>query len=149
MTTIEPQVQTLRISKTETIAASPEVVWEALMHQMGPGGEFEPGQSMSMKLEPHVGGRWWRDLANNTGHLWGHVQVIKPGKLLEIAGPMFMSYAAVSHVQYKIVPDGATTRLELTHTAMGLIPPDHAAGVDGGWGHQLKAIREHAERSTR
>ena len=41
-----------------------------------------------MKIEPWPGGRWYRDLGNNAGHLWGHVQVIKPPTLLEICGPL-------------------------------------------------------------
>jgi hypothetical protein len=148
-TTIEQDVQTLLITKSETIAATPDVVWEALLYQMGPGTEFDPGKPMKMVLEAFPGGRWWRDLGNSTGHLWAHVQVIKPNKLLELCGPMFMSYAAASHIQYKLVPDGATTRLELVHTAIGLIPAEHSANVGSGWGQQLKRIREHAERSAR
>lgn len=149
MTSIEQEVQTLHVTKSETIAASVEVVWEALLHQLGPGSEFEPGKSMSMVLEAFPGGRWWRDLGNSTGHLWAHVQVIKPNKILELCGPMFMSYAAASHIQYKLVPAGNKTRLELVHTAFGFIPADVAAGVQGGWGEQMKFIRERAERLSR
>ena len=47
-----------------------------------------------MVIEPWPGGRWYRDLGNNAGHLWGHVQVIKPPTLLELCGPMFMSFPA-------------------------------------------------------
>ncbi|HEX3702577.1 MAG TPA: hypothetical protein VHU82_04550 [Vicinamibacterales bacterium] len=35
-------------------------------------------------LEAWPGGRWFRDLGDNTGHLWGHVQAIKPPTLPEI-----------------------------------------------------------------
>lgn len=91
MTTIEQDVQTLRVIRTETISASPDIVWEALLHQVGPGAEFEPDKPMNMVLEARPGGRWYRDLGGDAGHLWGHVQVIKPGKLLELCGPMFMS----------------------------------------------------------
>ncbi|MDB5297277.1 MAG: hypothetical protein JWO31_3260, partial [Phycisphaerales bacterium] len=87
MTTIEQDVQTLRIAKTETIAAAPDVVWESLLHHMGPGTEFEPGRTMKMTFEAFPGGRWFRDLGDGAGHLWGHVQVIKPGKVLEMCGP--------------------------------------------------------------
>ena len=41
---------------------------------------------MPFKLEAWPGGRWFRDLGNNAGHLWGHVRVIKPPALLEISG---------------------------------------------------------------
>jgi hypothetical protein len=50
-------------------------------------------------IEPWPGGRWYRDLGNETGHLSGHAQVIKPPTLLEFNGPMFMSFPAVNHVQ--------------------------------------------------
>ena len=50
-----------------------------------------------MKIEAWPGGRWFRALGNNTGHLWDHVQSIKPPKLLEIHGPLFMSTPAISH----------------------------------------------------
>jgi uncharacterized protein YndB with AHSA1/START domain len=149
MTPIEQEVQTLRITKTEVIAASPEIVWESLLHELGPDSTLNPDMKMNFVLEAFPGGRWYRDLGKGVGHLWGHVQVIKPNKVLEICGPMFMSYAATSHVQYKLVPDGDKTRLELVHTAFGLIPSDVATGVQDGWGQQLKVVRERAERSTR
>jgi len=149
MNTIEEEVQTLNITKSEIIKASPEIVWEAMLYQIGPGCEFEPGKSMNFTLEAFPGGRWFRDLGNGVGHFWGHVQVIKPNKLLELCGPMFMSYAATSHVQYRLTPEGATTRLDIVHTAFGLIPLDHRTGVQEGWAHELKMIRERAERSAR
>lgn len=149
MNMIEQDVQKLRVTKSETIAATPDVVWEAILHQMGPGAEFEPGKPTKMTLEAFPGGRWWRDLGDNTGHLWAHVQVIKPNKLLELSGPLFMSYAATSHIQYKLVPDGTKTRLEFVHTAIGLIPAEHSSSVGSGWGQQLTLIRGHAERSAR
>jgi hypothetical protein len=47
---------------------------------------------MPMKIEPWPGGRWYRDLGDNDGHLWRHVQAIKQPTLLEIYGPLMMSY---------------------------------------------------------
>ena len=101
---------------------------------------------MAMKLEPWPGGRWYRDLGNNAGHLWGHVQVIKPPLLLELCGPMFMSYPAISHVQYRLVAESGRTRLKISHQAIGLITQEHREGVVTGWAHELKLIREGAER---
>src|SRR5829696_5779968 len=77
------------------------------------------------EIEPWPGGRWYRDLGNNAGHLWGHVQVIKPPTLLELCGPMPMSYPATNHLQYRLTSEGGQTRLHFTHKAMGLIPPEH------------------------
>ena len=53
--------------------------------------------------------REFRDLGDGNGHLWGHVQAIKGPALLEIAGPLFMSYPVVSNVQYRLKNvDGGT-----------------------------------------
>ena len=104
---------------------------------------------MNVKIEPWPGGRWYRDLGNNTGHLWGHVQVIKPSKLLELNGPMFMSYAAASHIQYRITEEGDKCRLTVTHQAIGLIPEEHMTGVNKGWEDILESYRTAAEGKAR
>ena len=144
--TQEAAVQTLDITKTEEIAAPIEVVFETLLEHLGPLNEAEQASPLPMKLEPWPGGRWYRDLGNNTGHFWGHVQVIKPPALLEITGPLFMSYPAVSHVQYRLEGDGARTRLTLTHRAIGQISAAHREGVQKGWEYIAAHIRKRAER---
>ena len=52
------------------------------------------------------GGRWYRDLGGDNGHLWGFVQSIKRPVLLEIWGPLFMSTAATSNMQYRLTEVG-------------------------------------------
>src|SRR5690242_11946340 len=94
----EQTIQTLEVIKDEQIAAPIDLVFETILEQMGPLNETPDGTPLPMKLEPWPGGRWFRDLGNNTGHFWGHVQSIKPPTLLEIHGPLFMSAPAVSHV---------------------------------------------------
>jgi uncharacterized protein YndB with AHSA1/START domain len=143
--TSESAIQTLEVTKTEEIAAPIDIVFETLLEQLGPLNETGPGGSLSMKLEAWPGGRWYRDLGNNTGHLWGHVQVIKPPTLLEISGPLFMSYPAVSHMQWRLTADGRTTRLILIHRGIGQITPEHRDGVGNGWSQILTRIRERAE----
>ncbi len=144
--TSEHAVHTLEVTKEEVIAAPIDVVFETLLEQIGPRNEGGPGSPLPMKLEPWPGGRWYRDLGNSTGHLWGHVQVIKPPTLLEISGPLFMSYPAISHVQYRLTAEGARTRLKFAHRAIGQITPDHREGVVEGWTSILTRIREAAER---
>ncbi len=104
------------------------------------------GRRCLLKLEAWPGGRYFRDLGDNTGHLWGHVQVIKPPTLLEITGPMFMSYAVTSHVQYRLTEQGRGTKLVLTHRAFGEIDPEHRKGVHSGVEHKNgRSIRRRAE----
>ena len=87
-------------------------------------------------------------MGNNTGHLWGHVQVIKPPTLLEICGPMMMSYPAVNHLQYRFTVQGSGTRLAFVHRGMGFITPELREGMPKGWEHWLERIRQHAERKA-
>ena len=146
-TDADPQaVQTFEFIRDDTIDAPIEIVFQAMLDELGPEGQMHNGVAMPMKLEPWPGGRWFRDLGNNTGHFWGHVQVIKPPTLLEICGPMFMSYAAVNHVQYRLTAEAAGTRLKFTHKAIGLIPKEHRDGMDQGWEYKLRRLRELATR---
>src|SRR5436190_550691 len=115
--TANEAVQTLHLVKEVLIKAPIEIAFEAVLEEMGPANEIPGGTPMPMVLEAFPGGRWYRNLGNNTGHLWGHVQVIKPPSLLEICGPLFMSYASANHLQYRLVAEGTTTRLTLTHRA--------------------------------
>jgi hypothetical protein len=89
-------IHTLEIRKDIFIAASPEIAFEAMLEELGPGSVMPDGKPFPMKIEPWPGGRWYRDLGeaggHKYGHLWGHVQVIKAPLLLELTGPMPMSY---------------------------------------------------------
>src|SRR5215470_4368193 len=78
MATEFPEKFMLHIQKEIDINAPARVAFDALLEQLGPGGDRPDGTTMPMKLEPWPGGRWYRDLGNNAGHFWGVVQVIKP-----------------------------------------------------------------------
>ncbi len=138
------EFQTLRIEKRIEIDAPIEVAFEAILEEMGPGSVMQDGRTMNLRVERWPGGRWFRDLGEGRGHLWGHIQVIKPPTLLEVCGPMFMSYPAVNFVQYRLteLSPGKRVALDLTHRAMGLIPQEHKDGVVEGWNHGLKMIRD-------
>ena len=142
-------VETLEIRKEIEISAPIEIAFEAMLDQLGPEAQMLGGKPFPMKIEPWPGGRWYRDLGNNSGHLWGHVQVIKPPTLLEICGPLMMSYPAANHLQYRLTAEGAVTRLVFLHRAMGLILPEHRDGMPEGWKYWLERIRELAERKNR
>jgi hypothetical protein len=150
MSTVEAgqETQTINITREIEIAAPIEIAFEALLQEIGPEGEMMDGKPFPMVIEPWPGGRWYRDLGDKAGHLWGHVQVIKPPTLLELCGPMFMSYAAINHVQYRLTASGKGTRLNFSHRAMGTIPEDVRENVGKGWAWKLKRIDLIARRLT-
>jgi uncharacterized protein YndB with AHSA1/START domain len=145
----QESVQTLTIRREIEVAAPIEVTFEAVLAELGPEGQMPGGQPFPKTLEAWPGGRWYRDLGNNSGHLWGHVQVIKPPTLLELCGPMPMSYPAINHVQYRLKAEGKGTRISLVHRAMGMIIPEHRDGMPEGWLHMLTRVREIAERRVK
>jgi Activator of Hsp90 ATPase homolog 1-like protein len=145
-----PKVQTiedLTLSITEEIhvRAPLDVTFTALLEQLGPHNEVVEGTPMPMKLEPWPGGRWYRDLGEGNGHFWGHVQAIKRPALLEISGPLFMSYPVVSNVQYRLSETNGGTLIQFHHTALGLIQEDHRTGVSSGWSRIHERVRKRAE----
>jgi uncharacterized protein YndB with AHSA1/START domain len=143
------EVTTLDIRKEIHIAAPIEITFAAVLEELGPGSILPDGKPFPMKIEPWPGGRWYRDLGSNTGHLWGHVQVIKPPSLLELCGPMPMSFPAVNHVQYRLKAEEGGTLLTLHHRGMGLIPAELRDGMPEGWEHGLTQIRGLAERNAK
>ena len=137
---------TVTVAQEIRIEASIEHAFKALLDQMGPHNETPDGSPMPMTLEARPGGRWYRDLGDDNGHLWGHVQAIKRPTLLEISGPLFMSYAVSSNLQYRLAEADGGTVLTFHHSAFGLIPDDHRQGLSGGWMHLLKKVKEVAEK---
>ena len=125
--------QTFTIREEISVRASVEQTFESLLAQMGRLNEAPDGSPLPMVLEPYPGGRWYRDLGGDNGHLWGFVQSIRRSSLLEIWGPLFMSTAATSNLLYRLTetPDG--TLIRFTHTLVGPIPEDHRPRLASGW----------------
>lgn len=121
-------------------------VFGSVLEELGPAFQNMEGTSLQAKLEAWPGGRWYRDLGNNTGHFWGHVQVIKPPKLLELYGPMMMSYPVINHVQYRLTEEGKITRLSLIHRGFGNFAPEHREGVTKGWAAISARVKSRSEQ---
>jgi hypothetical protein len=140
---------TLNVTQEIHVQAPLDVTFATLLEQLGPFGETREGNSMNMKIEAWPGGRWYRDLGDGNGHFWGHVQAIKRPTLLEITGPLFMSYPVVSNVQYRLSEVDGGTLIKFHHTALGLIEDEHRENVQKGWGHIHDGLRKRAEAAVR
>ncbi|HKW68792.1 MAG TPA: SRPBCC domain-containing protein [Terriglobales bacterium] len=139
----------LVVTQEIQVKATLEKTFAALLEQLGPENDTPDGRKMPMKIEPWPGGRWFRDLGENNGHLWGHVQAIKRPTLLEITGPLFMSYAVTSNVQYRLSEEQGGTLIRFHHKALGMIEDEHRRGVNQGWTHILSRTRARAEGGSR
>ena len=149
-TAVSPSIESLSINITEEIRvrAPLAATFEALLEEIGPSNTGHQGAPMPMTLEPWPGGRWFRDLGDGNGHLWGHVQAIKRPTLLEIAGPLMMSFAVASNVQYRLKEVDGGTLITLRHTALGLFPPDgYREALGQGWKMISDRIRRRVEKA--
>jgi Activator of Hsp90 ATPase homolog 1-like protein len=150
MTLTLPDIESLTLSVTQEIRvhASLEVTFAALLEQLGPASELPDGTPMPMKLEPWPGGRWFRDLGDGNGHFWGTVQAIKRPTLVEISGPLFMSYPVANNVQYRLSQENGETLIRFCHSGFGLVQDEHRKGVTTGWNSIHEKVRQRAEGSS-
>ena len=144
-TALELENLTLNITQEIFVDAPLDIAFDALLEQLGPASDTPEGQPMPLKLEAWPGGRWFRDLGDNNGHFWGHVQAIKRPTLLEVVGPLFMSYPVSSNVQYRLTEAKGGTLIKFHHKAFGFIQDDHRQNVNGGWSHINESVRKAAE----
>ncbi|HQU93551.1 MAG TPA: SRPBCC domain-containing protein [Pyrinomonadaceae bacterium] len=132
---------TLDIEQSTEIKADIGDVYKRTLHRLGEGNAARDGTSLNMILEEWAGGRWFRDRGEGIQHLWGHVQVIKPPVLIELSGPMFMSYPAINHLEIKLEKIAGGTNLTLRHRAIGMIADDHRQGIGEGWKKILEMLK--------
>jgi uncharacterized protein YndB with AHSA1/START domain len=139
---------TLNITHEVRVRAPLDATFDALLEQMGPANETPEGTPLPMRLEARPGGRWFRDLGDDNGHFWGLVQAIKRPTLLEITGPLFMSYPVVSNVQYRLTNVDGGTLITFRHSALGFVPDDFRSGMGRGWTALLERVQRRAERGA-
>src|SRR5437868_13997377 len=111
---------TLDVEQQIDIKAPPEKVFPAVLERFGKKNTRPDGESLNLQIEAKPGGRWYRDPGHGIGHLWGFVQVIKPPTLLELSGPLFVSYLAQSHPEIQVEKTADVSRATLRHRAPGM-----------------------------
>jgi hypothetical protein len=150
MTTMAPVADiklSIDITQEIHVRSSIAATFAAILEELGPASLGHEGRPMPMVLEAWPGGRWFRDLGNNNGHLWGHVQAIKQPTLLEIYGPLMMSFAVASNLQYRLAEGQGGTQITLRHQVLGRIPDEYRDGLTQGWREMLEAVRTRAEKA--
>lgn len=139
---------TLTINQSIDIQSDIGDAWSALLRRLTSENSTADNRPMPMVLEEWPGGRWFRDLGPGAGHLWAHVQVIKPPTLMELQGPMFMSYAVAGHMQFRLIQQAGGVELSLRHHVLGRVEEEHRQGVVPGWAHLLDQTKQIAEQTS-
>jgi hypothetical protein len=139
---------TLDVEQYVDVQGGLEDTFKSVLYHFGEGSLGPNGESLRLQIEPFAGGRWFRDRGEGIQHLWGHVQVIKPPTLLELSGPMFMSYPALNHIEIKLDQIADGTRVTLRHRAIGMLDPAHKENVMTGWKDFLDAVKNDFSKSA-
>ena len=145
MTTVAMVNETFTITEEIHVRASLEKTFASLLSEMGPRNLGPDGTPLPLVLEARPGGRWFRDLGGDNGHLWGYVQSLKRPTLLEIWGPLFMSTGATSNLMYRLSDADGGTLITFTHTVVGPFPEDHRPRLATGWTSLNARVRAAAE----
>jgi hypothetical protein len=151
MTTLVSDMEqaTLVISEEIRVEAPLEATFASLLVQMGPQNETPDGRPLPMILEPRPGGRWYRDLGGDNGHLWGFVQSIKRPVLLEICGPLFISTGATSNLIYRLSESNGGTLITFRHSLVGPVPDEFRQHMAPGWSALNQRVKKAAEAASR
>jgi len=140
---------TLVISDDIRVEASIETTFNSLIVQLGRQNETPDGKPLPMVLEARPGGRWYRDLGGDNGHLWGFVQSIKRPALLEIWGPLFLSTGTTSNLMYRLSDADGGTRIAFTHTLVGPVPDEFRTHMAPGWEAIHARVKRAAEAAAK
>ena len=148
-TTMAPVAPTFTLTEEILVRATLEKTFASLLDQIGRFNQTPEGKPLAMVIEPKPGGRWYRDLGGDNGHLWGFVQSIKRPTLLEIWGPLFMSTGATSNMMYRLseTPDG--TLIKFRHTVVGPFPDENRPHMANGWSAMHARVRKAAESAAK
>jgi hypothetical protein len=127
------------------VQSSAHATFAALLEELGPSNRGLNDAPMPLVLEAFPGGRWFRDLGDGEGHFWGVVQAIRKDALLEITGPMMMSFAVAQNVQYRLTPQTGGTLLTMRQSAIGLFPDGFRENFTTGWAKISERAKARAE----
>ena len=150
MTTTMPGTEpTIVISEEIHVDASLEETFASLLVQMGRQNETPEGKPLPMVLEPRPGGRWYRELGGDNGHVWGFVQSIKRPSLLEIWGPLFISSGATSNLIYRLSESDGGTLITFKHSLVGPVPDEFRQNMAPGWTALHERVKQAAEAASK
>ena len=146
----------LKVERTITIAASPERVWHAWVHEMNDWWTKpyynDHDHVTGLYMEPQLGGRYiekWGE--DGAGFLIGHITEWLPPKRLAYTWSERTWEGVTTLIRIEFEPDGnSVTRLTLTQEGFERLPEGAVTrdGYQGGSNQLLERFKNFIEKGT-
>lgn len=136
-----------------TVDARTDRVWRALTDEIGRWwheGFHALANARGMRLEPVVGGRLYEWADDGSAVVWATVIGIQPGRSLDLAGHMSLSFGgpAVVMIRFDVEAKGATSVVKVSESRVGVVSDDAAPSAKKGWSVLLDAgLKPYVERA--
>ncbi len=154
---IAPTADTLRVTKSVTVAAPLALAFEvftARMESWWPMATHHIGEAdcATVVVEPQAGGRWFERGVDGRECQWGEVLAWEPPQRVLLAWRLNhrWAYDPALHTEVEVrfsALDGQTTRVELEHRGLEAYGPEAVAmqqvlGSPNGWSGMLDHYAE-------
>ena len=140
----------VRVHVQTRCVAEAETVWSSLVDGIDDWwGEpyVSSPERTQLTLDARVGGLLFEDWGDGNGTAWATVSTVRRPHRLELNGTFMMPGALHGHVAIDIdadTADPASSRISLTHRAIGDIADETIASWDDGWHELIESLAEHA-----
>lgn len=155
MTTMTPtDARTAVVQSEIAINAPRKRVFEAIVRETDrwfwPGKAGKPNPPS--KIEPWIGGRFWRDESatggDGAGELYATVATIRPPEMLRMVGDFASEKAYAGTITLRLDADGDRTTVRVTHACSGDVPDDKVREFDQGWKDELGNLKRFVETGS-
>jgi uncharacterized protein YndB with AHSA1/START domain len=132
------------------IDAEPSRVFNSLLDADAWWSHRYSDDSKGLRLEPHIGGRFYEAFDDDNGALYATVSSIKRGEHLELYGSIGMAGAVLGYARFDLEDRGGATLLKLSHRAFGEIGEQRKQGYTRGWVELLnERLKKFVEQGIR
>lgn len=152
--------QTASSTRTTTVQGEIEIdaprerVFEAILRETE--SWFWPGRdgdrNPPSKIEPWVGGRFWRDESaqrgDGAGELYATLATVRPPEMVRMVGDFASEHAYCGTITIRLDESGVGTRVRVTHACSGDVPEDKVREFDDGWRDELGNLKRFVETGT-
>ncbi len=136
--TTEPQAHHIDIQLEIRIEAPRDRVWTALTDEIGAWWHkdfFTHPDAGSFRLQPKLGGWMYEDWGDGDGQLWGTVNGVRKGEMLQVVGDTSADWGGPNRgiLTWRLEEEAGVTVVAFRHSLFGNVSEQTRDSLEGGW----------------